>query len=612
MLYLVDPRLTGADGPVAREFLERSDRRLREFHPTSWIASPAAATGRTVGPADGVALVIGAGPLDPDVDAFLEQAATAGAVLLPVALDADHRAPPTSIGAAQSFDVTEQLRRSGHAPTRLDIAARWFAHAALARVAPTFYKDRLRLFITYRRADGEVEAADLDRELSVHHEHVFRDLIDIQVGDPAQDVIEAKLTTADVLVFIDTLRAGESDWIAKELSVALGQNIPIVWIRVGPADGRVPLAVCPAGGPQLMAGTPGAAGDLARDVLDAALDEVRLHVSATTHAFERLKSWADAAGAEVQALDQRQLIYAVSLDDGIGPYPNRRRVHIVQLYGRCPASEDWEQLRGWLGANGYLEHATGCRGFDASLLLRPGVARAQPLNEWSLVESAERYVGNLTRAEASPESVAERPSLLLLGAFPADPRTHPRVIAAVNSVCRRWLELGGAIIFGGHPTFTPLLLEVARATVGEDGAKRLTIYQSAWFTTPAFVVSLAAQATVVEVPRGDTLVASLTAMREAMIQPSRADLAVIVGGRTSEGGGHSPGVDEEWHIARQRGIPTYLLAEPGGQAAVIAERLAGAWQELGNPLSAEENEALSWSDDYLSVADRLWSVASRR
>lgn len=614
MLFFLDPRLTGADSTDARSFLQTADARLREFHPTSLVANVDIAAATSPGPSDGVVLAIGDGSLDPSVVSFLERAVAGGAVILPVALDDAHRAPPEPIGIAQSFDVVDVLRRADHVPKRLDIAARWFAHAALARVSPTLYRGRMRLFLTYRRADGEVGAAALDKELSAQHEHVFRDLVEIQVGEPAQDVIEANLASADALVFIDTPLAGESAWVATELAIALGRGIPVVWVRIGPAEGRTPLTVQPGEAAQLTAAACEGAADLARDVLDAALDMVRLHVARNTSAFERLRSRAAEAGAEVQTLDQRRLIYAVSVDDGASPYARRHRIHIVQLYGRHPGAEDWQELQEWLAANGYLEHPTDCRGFDAAVLLRPGTAAGERLGDWSFVESGERYVSNLGRPDPLPRSTDSSPSMLLLGSFPADPRTHPGVIAAMNELSRRWLELGGAITFGGHPTFTPLLVEAARDVVGAAARSRLKVYQSGYFTTPSYLQALAQHATVVDVPSAGTLDESLTSMREAMIQPAEANLTVIIGGRTSEGGLHRPGVDEELEIVKGRGIPAFLVGEPGGQAAVIAERLteSGAWDDLGNGFSPDENQSLAWSDDYVGVADRLWKLTIER
>jgi hypothetical protein len=51
---------------------------------------------------------------------------------------------------------------------------------------------------------------------------------------------------SDAVVFLDTPRSGESPWIAKELQSALALQTPIVWVRIGPEEGRLPLLVRPS------------------------------------------------------------------------------------------------------------------------------------------------------------------------------------------------------------------------------------------------------------------------------------------------------------------------------------------------------------------------------
>ena len=61
--------------------------------------------------------------------------------------------------------------------------------------------------------------AEVDKALSARHTgRVFRDLVEIQVGEPAQEKIDEELARADVLVFFDTPKAGESTWVAHELA----------------------------------------------------------------------------------------------------------------------------------------------------------------------------------------------------------------------------------------------------------------------------------------------------------------------------------------------------------------------------------------------------------
>jgi len=609
VLYILSAAETGA-GEAAESFVVRVVDRVTQFHPVSVLRSPSAIGLAHVGPDDGVAFVIGDPPTDEALD-FLRRATDTGAVVLPIALDAENRRPPDEAGAAQSFDVLDALRRAGIPPQQIDWAAREFSRVALARLAPTCFRNRLRIFLSYRRDDGEGLTADLDRDLSARHEHVFRDLVDIQVGEPAQDVIDERLREADVVVFIDTPLAGESLWVASELATAMGSGIPIVWVRVGVAEDRAALPVPPGGSPLVEIPEPPSRciAEYAEQILDAAQDQVREAIRASTSAFAAIRRWAVDHGAEVAALDQRRLIYAVSMPrDDNARFPRRARLDIVQLFARNPDTDDIDELKAWLHDTGYADHPVGCRAFDAAVLIRPSTGAILEVEDWAVVDSGARYIGELG-GPARDETRTRAPVLLLLGSFPNEPKSHPAVIAAVSSIARSWLSFGGALTFGSHPTFTPLVAEAARAVLARGADGRILAVRSAYFSRLPAELGFAESMTVHEVPAAGDLDGSLTAMRRQMIRAGSADVAVIIGGRTTEGDMHRPGVEEELTFAREAHIPSVVLASPGGQAAVIAARGRHddpPWTNLGNGLSDELNSEIADGDDYADIARILW------
>jgi hypothetical protein len=118
-------------------------------------------------------------------------------------------------------------------------------------MTPTFVRSRVRIFLCHRRGDGEELTAALDAALSIRHEHVFRDLVEAQLGQEAQRRIEDALKGADVLAFLDTPMAGESWWVQHELATALARSIPVVWVRLGEEDGRAALGVKPRDEPHM-------------------------------------------------------------------------------------------------------------------------------------------------------------------------------------------------------------------------------------------------------------------------------------------------------------------------------------------------------------------------
>lgn len=610
MLYLLSSNLTRA-GAAGEGFLTQVETRATTFHPTSVLSTGSAISLASPGSDDGVAFVIGDAP-DPQVIDFLGQALNAGTVILPIAMDVSHRQPPAVVDTAQSFDVVDVLRRADLPPEYVAWAARAFVRLALARLAPTCFRSRLRLFLCYRRQDGERLTADLDKALSQRHEHVFRDLVEIQAGDPAQEVIDERLRAADAVIFIDTPRAGESEWVARELATSMGNGIPVVWVRLGPAEGRVPLPVPPGEAPlvELADADSRPIEEWAEDVLDAAFDQVREAIRASASAFGLIRRWAEAHDATVTTLDQRRLIYTVQIRAAAaGSLPRRSRQDIVQLFARNPDADDVRELREWLRDAGYLDHPLACRAFDAAVLIRPTSIAAAAIGDWGVVGSGDGYLTELLGGPRTDQGGSQRPTLLLLGAFPTQPESHPAVIAAVAVLARSWLGYGGLLTFGSHPTFTPVIAEAARAVLPDGARERLRAYRSGYFGEPVYVPDLGETIVVEEVAAADDLASSLTAMRRQMIQPGNANVAVIIGGRTVEGGTHTPGVEEELALAREAGIPVVALASAGGQAAVIADRerqRQPPWDGLGNGLPEEINAFVADEDDYSEVARIIW------
>lgn len=551
-----------------------------------------------------------------EIEALLTRASAAGAVILPIALREADRRPPGGAGDRQSFDVVDHSRRRELVADQRGVVARAFGREALSRLQPTYNKDRLRVFLCHRRADGEGLVALVDRKLSARHELVFRDLIDVQAGEQAQQRIDEALAGADVIAFFDTPLAGESWWIAHELAGALGHGIPVVWIRTGSdTDARPDLPVKPGPAPHVDCAEEGlddqAAGDLADDILEQAFVLARAYVRTTQSALRAIKDWAASNDAQFETLDARRMIFELRRRPSDRPYPTRPATDVVQFFARHPSNEDYRALEAFLTEAEMGPHQRDCRAFDAAILLDPTTSAGRIVGEWSVVEHPERFLGTLTTPTGVRADRMTPPRLMLLGAFPSGALSHQEVTSAVHAAATTWLRLGGAIVFGGHPTFTPLITEAARLTVPGHELERVTVYQSRWFASPHALEDLATRATVVATDQAEDLEGSLTMMRTAMIQPDAASAVLAIGGRTTEGGLHIPGIDEEVRLARAAHLAVFLLGAPGGQASVIADterRAARPWAGLGNPMSSEANERLMQTDDFEAAVRSIWNA----
>lgn len=606
MLYVLSAKLTGAP-TVASDLLDAIAGRLSGLHPLANVATDAAAGLIHFAAEDAVVFANG-DKWSESASAAVTAAAEVGALVLPIAIDIEHRHPPQSVEHLQSYDVDDARRRLGSPARWLTRVADDFSRGALARMAPTCLLDRFHVFLSYRRADGEGLTAQLDASLSALHQHVRRDLVDIQTGAASQQRIDELLTEADVLVFLDTPLAGESEWIEWELATALGRGTPIVWVRLGPEEGRIRLPVQPGDHPQLQVGDGVDADSLAAQVMSLALEQTQEAIRSATSAFRRVKAWADTHNGEVRALDQRRLIYSLVVpESATSLHPRRPRHHIVQVFGRVPSEADASALVSWLDDNGYTNHPKDCRAFDAAILIRPAYGLPRAHGDWLMVQTGAQYVAGLDETGVTSSPV--RPCLLAFGAFPDVPDSHAVVTAAISDLVRGWLQLGGNVAFGAHPTFTPLVSEAARAVLPDGSHGRVTIFHSQYFPDPV-PRYVAGHVILVPVAAEATRDASLSAMRARMVSESNAAVAVLIGGRTAEGGLHTPGLDEELALAVGAGIPVVCLGATGGQAGVIADREAVGdppWAGLGNGLTSEENLALAESDDFDAVVQQLWA-----
>lgn len=625
MIFVIDPALTNG-GDRARELLDEARDHVEQHSPTCFIATDAAAYEACPGSADGLLLANPAEEqaLPEAVFDLVERAKAAGTVVLPVALEPGRRRPPAPVKAAQSYDVHDRLRLRSLPPSALPVIAQELSRTILSLVQPTLTKDSLRLFLCHRRADAEDITRRLDQALSNRHEHTFRDLVNVRPTADAQQAIEDYLGEADVLVFLDTPLVGESNWVIREVELALGQQIPVVWVRIntGRSD-RVPMRASPMSGVLSPADTPHLevtvtdAEDpsvdwhsLADDILDAVFTVAREHVRVAQQTFSRIRRRVQSRGWAVEVLDQRQMIYAlIEPEDSSAIYPRRPRTDIVQVFGHRPRDADRGILMHWLADKDYGPHGRSCRAFDAAILLDP-LPRATAAGDGiaSVVEYGAAYLQRLTDPVPNP-STAQPRRLLLLGAFPEGIDSQEPVKQAAHALATTWLARGGYVTFGGHPTFTPLITEAARQLLGVTARDRVTIYQSRFWVTDAMASALEQLARVELVDAAADMPSSLTAMRRRMVSDVASDVVAVIGGRTSEGGTHSPGVDEEMELARSAGYPIYLIGAPGGRAAELAaESEATGWIGLSNRFDVKANRLLAKTDEYQEIAELLWSM----
>ena len=174
------------------------------------------------------------------------------------------------------------------------------------------------------------------------------------------------------------------------------------------------------------------------------------------------------------------------------------------------------------------------------------------------------------------------------------------IASAVKALVKTVFHAHGKIVFGGHPSISPLVLMMARE-FGQRG--RIEIYQSEVFDETISEATRRLEAeeygkiirTPIEVdekarltpnPNPAEFPKSLTLMREAMLSQARTNpaAAVFIGGDT--------GLFEERTLfsVKVQGSPMYAVGAPGGAARDMAEeRRRESPSELTNKLATSRN-----------------------
>lgn len=162
-----------------------------------------------------------------------------------------------------------------------------------------------------------------------------------------------------------------------------------------------------------------------------------------------------------------------------------------------------------------------------------------------------------------------RNQIFLSASFPSGERGRevepydPSAIAdAVTAISRAALLSDGHLLFGGHPTITPLILLIGTEL---EVKGRVDIFQSRWFehqiTDETWRLIRSEVGRIHWTQRRENLKSSLHYMREEMLQSSRPAAAVFVGGMS--------GILDEYEAFGRlhQGVPRIGLTGPGGAAA---------------------------------------------
>ena len=212
---------------------------------------------------------------------------------------------------------------------------------------------------------------------------------------------------------------------------------------------------------------------------------------------------------------------------------------------------------------------------------------------------------------AVPESEAEDPNI-------AEPLENWKgsqldygILGFVQEFSSLVFKLGGEIIHGCHPSFTPILLQQARKfQTGDNRKKKLHLAVSNYFRNESSLndwdrwqldadLEIVPETSFDESQRDP----SLALLRERMA--SQCNAFVAIGGLWWAGVPGRAGIPKEFELAKAKKVPCYILGGFGGASRSYIENSPDCLQNLTNGLTVEQNLRIARNTNFVLVAGRL-------
>lgn len=534
-----------------------------------------------------------------NVQKFLERALECNVQIWPIALDRDARTPMGIISNRQSYDVWEQLRCRDLNERYLITLAKMFSRKIIARVYPTCYCEKGEIFLSHRRIDGEEITAKIYERILVQVREAtpFRDVLNVKAGDEAQSVIDEAMENSDVFVFIHTPESGKSDWILKELRFALLRNIPILWIQIDNAD-IDSLRIKPSDSPHFKYSTEdfSKAGKLTV-IIDEILEKsFELIMERSNQVLGYMEYIESMFGDSLSAIDEKKMIYHISMERKGYHYPQRNIEQYYQLYGRTPSRNDASKLKD------ELENTK----VDSVAILTNRVVSSS-LREGVVFDSIHDFCYYWDRYITGDKKRTEKMEIVISGAFPDSDEIFKQSLSdALVLFSKAIIRSGYDLTFGAHPTFQELFYEVVREMEPDDYKDRLHMYISEWFLEKGSEQEKKYHQKYrlyMTDKKGD-LPHSLSEMRKKMIQRESVKALVCLGGKIKENK-EEEGIREEIELAREFNIPVFVVGSVGGCSSEVAmEYKKNGWDKLNNA-SAKINQNFLEGIDYYGIAKEM-------
>ncbi len=538
-----------------------------------------------------------------EVQVLLKKAIEKNSHIWPIAIDKSARTPMGVISAKQSYDVWEQLRCRDLDEQYISTIAKIFSRKIIAKVFPTFYCEGGEIFLSHRRIDGEdITAKIYDRMLVQAKEATpFRDVVNVKVGDAAQEVIDKVMESSDVFVFIHTPKSGESDWILKELRFALLRQIPILWIQIDDADIDI-LRLKPSDKPHLKYKTEEFHNDeritiIVDRILQMAFE---LIMNRSNQVLGYVELIANIFENKIEVIDNKKMIYHVSVARKGYHYPQRNIQQCYQLFGRTPTLGDAKEL------TEEVDKHFKSNEIDSIVILTNRVISSS-IQDNVVFDGIEDFCYHWSRYMLETMKGSEEMEIIISGAFPdSDEIFKQSLTDALTLFAKAIIRSGYELTFGAHPTFQELFYEIAKETSPQNYKDKINMYISKWFLSGELEnqKEYNKKYNVFTTNKKNDLSQSLSEMRRKMIQRKQVKALVCLGGKIKKNK-KEEGIREEIELAREMNIPVFVVGSVGGCSSEVAlEYKSSGWYKLNNA-SNELNQKFLEEIDYYGMAQEM-------
>lgn len=457
-------------------------------------------------------------------------------------------------------------------------------------------------FISHRRKDGERVAAKLadGLRLLTRERNVYRDVVNVKVGDDAQKDIDKHLAVSDVVIFFQTEEAQYSSYIIKELCYALVNDIPVLWIQIDNAT-YDRMEIRPGQGPVLSYRSEEFES---QDRLEEIVDEVedkcfQLIMNSSNQVYSYIEYLSEMRNAgKIKLINDSNSVLAYGIEyreKTRDLYDSGIRKHYIQCFGRNPREDDIQNFIDKVKRdNSYDKH-------DKLFLLSSHGRRDRSGQDLKVIEeNYDDYLMNLENISGIKRQQRNK-RIIFSGAFPdCDEIYEASLLEALVVYSREIIKDGYTLVFGAHPTFQKLIFDIG-SLYASDVKYSIEMHMDKAYIDQYDIEELQENCTLI-------LADGLQEMRENMICKEKGEMLICLGGKIKPDKSQQ-GVDIEVNLAKKVNIPVALVGTVGGRSSEYAfEKLTeGDWLDL-NPWEESLNEALFYNMNHRLMIKRLLNI----